>query len=202
MPEALDPLPLLRFLHEQGVEHIIIGGVAVNAHGFIRPSEDLDIVPDPSAENLGRLAAALRELHARNAEVGDFDDGEFPFDPTSVKDLCQGGNFRLVTDQGQLDILQWIGGIDVENLYAVLAEQAVEGQPLGVPVRVCGLAHLRIMKQVAGRPRDLDDLQHLPDAEDTDAQAHRREAAESTAGSLTGAYPPDYLKRLRDDWPE
>jgi hypothetical protein len=165
MPEALDPLPLLRFLHERGVEHIIIGGVAVNAHGFIRPSKDLDIVPNPSAENLSRLAAALAELNARNAEAGDFDDGEFPFDPTSVEDLRQGGNFRLETDQGQLDILQWVAGIDMDPAYSELAAQAIEGMPANVPIRVCGLAHLRAMKQAAGRPRDLDDLQYLPSIE-------------------------------------
>lgn len=165
MPEALDPLPLLRFLHERGVEHIIIGGVAVNAHGLIRPSEDLDIVPDPSVENLSRLAAALAELNASNAEAVDFDDGEFPFDPTSVEDLSQGGNFRLVTDRGKLDILQWIAGLDVDAPYAELSTQAIEGMPGNVPIRVCGLAHLRAMKQAAGRPRDLDDLQYLPEVE-------------------------------------
>lgn len=31
--EALDPQPLLRFLHERNVAYIIIGGVAVVAHG-------------------------------------------------------------------------------------------------------------------------------------------------------------------------
>jgi hypothetical protein len=165
MPEALDPLPLLRFLHERGVEHIIIGGVAVSAHGFVRPSKDLDIVPDPSVENLSRLAAALADLNAKNAEAGDFDDGEFPFDPTSVEDLSQGGNFRLLTDQGRLDILQWVAGIDVNAPYAELAEQAVEGMPENVPIRVCSLAHLRAMKQAAGRPRDLDDLKYLPEVE-------------------------------------
>jgi hypothetical protein len=36
MPDALDPLPLLRALHEHGVEYIVVGGFAVNAHGFIR----------------------------------------------------------------------------------------------------------------------------------------------------------------------
>ena len=165
MPEALDPLPLLRFLHERGIEHIVIGGFAVNAHGFIRPSEDLDIVPNPSAENLSRLAAALGELNARNAEAGDFDDGEFPLDPTSVEDLRQGGNFRLVTDLGPLDVLQWIAGIDADDLYSELAAQAIEGRPANVPMRVCGLTHLRAMKQAAGRPRDLEDLQRLPDVE-------------------------------------
>jgi hypothetical protein len=165
MPEALDPIPLLRFLHERGVEHVVIGGFAVNAHGFIRPSKDLDIVPNPSRENLSRLAVALRELNAKNAEGGDFDSAEFPFDPTSVEDLSRGGNFRLETDRGELDIMQWIAGIDADDLYAELASQAVAGAPGDVPVRVCSLAHLRAMKQAAGRPRDLEDLQRLPDAD-------------------------------------
>jgi hypothetical protein len=40
--DALDPEPLLRALHDAGVRYVIIGGFAVNAHGVIRPSKDLD----------------------------------------------------------------------------------------------------------------------------------------------------------------
>lgn len=166
MTEALDPIPLLRFLEERSIEHIVIGGFAVNAHGFIRVSKDLDIVPNPSRENLERLANALRELNARNAEGDDFDDSEFPLNPTSADDLNEGGNFRLDTDLGELDIMQWVAGLDADDPYAELAQQAIGGQPDGVHVRICGLAHLRAMKRAAGRPRDLDDLKHLPETED------------------------------------
>jgi hypothetical protein len=162
--EALDPIPLLRFLEERSIKYIVIGGFAVNAHGFIRVSKDLDIVPDPSRENLEKLAGALGELNARNAEGDDLADDEFPLNPTSVDDLSQGGNFRLATDLGELDVMQWVAGLDSENPYVELMEQAIEGQPDGVQVWICGLAHLRAMKQAAGRPRDLDDLKHLPDA--------------------------------------
>jgi hypothetical protein len=34
------------------------------------------------------------------------------------------------------------------------------------------------------------------------AVAERRAAIERTGGALTGVYPPNYLERLRDDWPE
>lgn len=76
--EALDPEPLLRFLHEQGVKHILIGGVAVAAHGYRRPSKDLDIVPSPDPDNLSRLAHALVAINARPAELGDFEPDELP----------------------------------------------------------------------------------------------------------------------------
>jgi hypothetical protein len=40
-------------------------------------------------------------------------------------------------------------------------------------------------------------LEHAADAE----RLRRQAAVKRTAGALTGVYPPDYLKRLRDDWP-
>jgi hypothetical protein len=122
--DALDPEPLLRFLHESGVEHILIGGVAVAAHGYRRPSRDLDIVPAPEPANLSRLAEALSALHAHPTEMGDFTAGD--------------------------------------DLYAELAREALTFWLDDVPVRYCGLGHLRSMKSAAGRPRDADDLEHLP----------------------------------------
>jgi hypothetical protein len=47
---------LLEALHEAGVDLVVIGGVAVGAHGFIRGTEDLDVVPDPDPDNLVRLS--------------------------------------------------------------------------------------------------------------------------------------------------
>ncbi|MGH2916978.1 MAG: hypothetical protein ACRDLS_00015 [Solirubrobacteraceae bacterium] len=161
-PEALDPQPLLRFLDNNDVAHIIIGGVAVAAHGYPRPTQDLDIVPRPDHENLTRLAAALTELHAVPAELGDFDANEVPMDATDVDDLTAGGNFRVQTDLGPLDVMQWVAGIEADDLYGELEREALSFTLDGLALRTCGLAHLRAMKQAAGRARDLDDLEHLP----------------------------------------
>lgn len=164
-PDALDPQPLLRLLHERNVVHIIIGGVAVAAHGYPRPTMDLDVVPDPDRRNLTRLAAALGELHAVPAEADEFASAEFPMDASDVDDLAGGGNFRLDTDLGPLDVMQWIAGIDVDNLYAELDGSALTFTLDDLPLRYCSLGHLRTMKKAAGRPRDLDDLEHLPPAD-------------------------------------
>lgn len=164
MQRALDPLPLLRALQAGGIRHVVIGGFAVNAHGVIRPSKDLDIVPAPDAENLQRLARVLEDLHAVHVGIGDFEREEFPFDPTKAKDLAAGANFRLETDVGDLDILQWVAGIESDPAYDKLAEGSFELEVEDVVVVVCSLEHLRAMKLAAGRPRDLDDLAHLPEA--------------------------------------
>jgi hypothetical protein len=167
MPDALDPVPLLRYLSERGVEHIVIGGFAVSAHGHVRPSKDLDIVPSSVPENLERLAAALRDANAVDAELSDFDPTELPMSALRTSDLAQGGNFRLATDFGDLDIMQWVSGIEADDLYSELRRQAIEGDVDGIRVSVCGLEHLRAMKarrqpsagsrrpQIPRRQRDL-----------------------------------------------
>jgi hypothetical protein len=80
MANALDPVPLLRYPHERGIGHVVIGGLAVSAHGYVRPSKDLDIVPNSAHENLARLAMALADANAVDAEVSDFDQAEIPED--------------------------------------------------------------------------------------------------------------------------
>jgi hypothetical protein len=135
----------------------------VNAHGVIRATKDLDLCPSPSRENLGRLASLLRELGVTQVGVDDQDFGaqEMPFDPTRVEDLAEGGNFRLETPYGIVDVMQWIPGIDADHAFADLAADAQTDTAFGVPVTVCSLEKLRTMKRAAGRPQDLQDLADL-----------------------------------------
>jgi hypothetical protein len=157
----IDPEALLRRFAEAGLRYVVIGGVAVNAHGVLRSTKDLDICPDPDRGNLECLASILRDLDAAQVGMEDFDSAELPFDPTSVDDLAQGGNFRLTTSLGNLDIMQWISGIPGDLAYSALARDAEVVELPGVDVPVSSLAHLRAMKRAAGRPQDLQDLADL-----------------------------------------
>jgi len=75
--------------------------------------------------------------------------------------LAMGGNFCLLTDIGRLDVMQWLSGLETDDLYGELDPDTVEGSVDGIPVRVCGLEHLLAMKRAAGRPQDLEDLKRL-----------------------------------------
>jgi hypothetical protein len=158
------PDDLLVALTSSQVDFVVIGGVAVGVHGFVRATQDLDIVPDPALENLTRLARVLVELDAQPVGIGDFSPDEFPYDPTDPAQLAEGANFRLETRHGPLDIMQWVAGIEPQPAYCELAPKALLVTFRDAQIRVCGLEHLRAMKRAADRPQDLEDLRRLGEA--------------------------------------
>lgn len=147
---------LLAALREREVRFVVIGGVAVGAHGYLRATEDLDLVPDPDPANLKLLSSALEELDTTLPTV----EGR-PFDPD--KDgavILRGGNVTADTRFGGLDVVQRLRGVPT---YAELAEDAVESDLLGIPVRICSLGRLRKMKRALSRAQDQADLENLPE---------------------------------------
>lgn len=156
-----EPDELLLALTRAEVDFIVIGGVAVGVHGFIRATKDLDIVPDPDPSNLARLSHLLVALDVQQVGVGDFKPEEFPYDPTDPAQLAAGANFRLETSLGPLDVMQWVAGIDADLAYTDLAPKAMAVGFRDIEIRVCELGDLRAMKQAASRPQDLEDLRRL-----------------------------------------
>lgn len=153
---TLDLRSLLELLHEREVRFVVIGGVAVAAHGYVRGTADLDLVPDPDPENLKRVTAVLGELKSTLPTAKDR-----RFDPGSDAGVIRrGGNVTADTDLGGLDVVQRAQGVPS---YSQLDADAVDTELLGIPVRVCSLARLREMKEAQGRPQDKADLANLPE---------------------------------------
>jgi len=159
----LNARELVGALHAARVDYVVIGGFAVAAHGFVRATKDLDIVPSGDVGNLERLAAVLRDLGAELFGIDEFDPTEFPFDPLDPSQLAEGGNFLLLTRFGRLDMMQWVPGVDADQAYEHLRRTAVATELAGHRVFVCSREDLIAMKRTAGRPQDLVDLRELGD---------------------------------------
>lgn len=159
MPE-LDIRGILAELTSQEVEFLIIGGVAVGFHGYVRATKDVDIVPAPDIQNLERLAAVLRGLDAQIEGAEDFENEELP-DPLDPEALRLGGNWVLDTKFGRFDIMQWIGE---DELWGKLSPGAIETEIDGLSIKVVSYEDLIALKEMANRPEDLTDLQRLRQA--------------------------------------
>lgn len=159
VPAALDFYALLRALLEHEVEFVLIGGFALGFHGAPRGTKDVDIVPDPSPANVARLWKALQVLDATPAEHADFRPEELPV-PLTLEGLLEGSNWALHTRFGRLDVMQWVPGVDS---YEELRARAIMDEPpeISGPVWIAGHDDLVTMKEEAGRPQDLIDVQSL-----------------------------------------
>lgn len=140
----IDAAAIFRVLAAHHVEYVVIGGLAVQAHGHPRTTQDLDLIPEPTAENRRRLLSALRELGAR--PVGARDPG-----PVSIPET---GVLELDTDAGGIDVHPAPPGAAP---YAELRSRALEIE-LDVPVAVVGRDDLIAMKRASGRPIDRGDI--------------------------------------------
>jgi len=150
---ATDFEGLLRRLVDEGVEFIIVGGVAAVVHGSARATFDLDVVYSRTPDNLRRLVASLAAIrpYLRGAPPGL----PFSFD---IATLQRGLNFTLTTDMGDLDLLgDIIGGGGYEDLLPFAETIAV----FGFRCRCIGLAKLIAVKRAAGRPKDNEILAEL-----------------------------------------
>lgn len=71
-PELEDLIALCRALNREGVRYLLIGGFAVILHGYVRATKDVDLLVEPSPENVAALRRALAYLPDNAmAEVDD-----------------------------------------------------------------------------------------------------------------------------------
>lgn len=62
-PPTIDDLvSVCRRLNEAGAKYILIGGFAINYYGLPRATEDIDLLVDPSADNISKIKEALSFL--------------------------------------------------------------------------------------------------------------------------------------------
>lgn len=147
-----DPLAALRHLSKHQVRFVIIGGIAARLMGSPTVTGDLDICHDLARDNLERLADALREAEGR---LRDAEEVEIQLDATF---LTATPNLTFATNFGALDCLGHpAGGLTYEQLVVVADHMSLED----LEVQVCSLQHLMRMKQAAGRPKDMIELEVL-----------------------------------------
>jgi hypothetical protein len=152
----LDAERILDALAEHAVEYVIVGGLAVQTHGHMRTTVDLDVFPRPEPSNLARLADALNALGARVLNPGS--EG-LAIDAAM---LPRATMWQFATRHGAIDVLYDAPGAPP---YEELRGRALEITIGGKEIAVAGRDDLINMKRASARPVDLDDLAALTEPE-------------------------------------
>ena len=145
MRRKQEQLSLFAAFHKAGVEYAVVGGIAVNAHGFHRNTRDLDVFIRPTLKNAEAAFQALQELGA-------------PLSDSEPADLLMDyDHFQLHTAHGRIDILSSIGEMSFDTVWSGRVETVIEG----VPVRFISRQNLIENKRQVGRLIDLADVEEL-----------------------------------------
>ena len=161
---ALDAESILGILNDHHVAYVVVGGYAAELHGSARPTVDVDVVPATDADNLSRLAAALRDLGARIRT--DSDPEGLPFS-TSAEALVGMKMLNLLTAHGELDLTFTPSGT---TGYDDLVRDASDHRVGAVTVAVASLDDVIRSKTAAARLKDLRALPELRALAARDAQ--------------------------------
>lgn len=137
----------LKLLNAKKVEYLLIGGYAVNLHGYPRFTQDIDIWVAMKPENARRIVDALRE---------------FGFGvPALSEQMFQAPRqiIRMGITPVCIELTTTISGVEFDEC----SERALTKEIDGIPVPLISLADLRKNKQASGRGKDIVDLEHLPE---------------------------------------
>lgn len=146
-------------LNEAQVDYVVVGGMAVILHGYLRATADLDLVVGLAPENCRRAMAALSRI------------GFQPRLPIAIEDFSDPGKRKEWIEQRNMLVFQLLDPANPLRSLDVFVKEPIAFDQLqcdavntdidGMPVPVASIEHLIEMKQSAGRPRDLDDIAKL-----------------------------------------
>ena len=142
---------LLGDLHDAGVRFVLVGGIAVIRHGYVRATRDIDAVIAGDHENLAAVRSVIDAWEATQQ------DGS-PIPEDAVK---AGRNLHLRTPHGDIDLL---AELNPPFSYQELRDRADVKRVDGVEAPIVSLADLIALKRMAGREQDLSDLRNLEEA--------------------------------------
>ena len=153
-----DALDIVDRLVAAEIPFAVIGGHAVNAHGFLRSTEDVDILFERTAQSEQRLYQLLNEIEAYyiGTEI-DPQTGIERIHPVTVEYIQTNHMLMLGSRLGYLDLFDFVPGIAEALVGDVLKSViTINNRPF------VDLYWLRRMKMAADRPQDRIDLQNLP----------------------------------------
>jgi hypothetical protein len=136
----------IKSLNSNDVEYILVGGMAVILHGYVRTTGDMDVWVKKTGENYKKIVKAFQEfrmpvfdMSRENFLSDDFDVWMFGVEPVKI------------------ELMTAVKGLEFEEAYK---HSQIHNED-GMPVRYLHINSLIDAKKAAGRYKDLDDISQL-----------------------------------------
>lgn len=135
----------IELLNERKVKYLVIGGYAVTFHGYPRYTKDIDFWIWLEKDNIIQLTKVLQDfgLGSVGLTIEDF---------SNPKDVIQ-----LGYEPNRIDILVGLDGLEFENSFSNKTVKEIDG----INVNFIGIDDLITAKKIAGRLKDLSDIETL-----------------------------------------
>ncbi len=153
-------IAIIQALNQASVKYLVVGGIAVNAHGFERLTKDLDLVLWLESNNIRKASQALEGLGFQPripVSMSQLSDPEARNRWKNEKHMVV---FQLWSDQHPRTPIDLFieEPFDFHQEYAKAFEQPVDDKTVA---KIVSLETLIQMKKAAGRTRDLADIEDL-----------------------------------------
>jgi predicted nucleotidyltransferase len=136
----------IQALNQHKVEYVLVGGMAVILHGYVRGTGDMDVWVNKTKENYSRLKRAYQQF------------GMPLFDMTEENFL---GNeydvFGIGVQPVKIEVMTNVKGLLFDETYAMAQTYEEDG----LQIKFIHINHLIQAKKASGRFRDLDDIEQL-----------------------------------------
>jgi hypothetical protein len=134
-----------RLLNANRVDFVLVGAYAVNFHGYVRATKDVDVLYRNSRRNIESLINALRQFGLDSPDL-------------AVKTFSEpGAIIRVGSSPLLIEMINSISALTFEEIWG----SRTQGHYDDVPVFFISREHLLVNKRAAGRPKDLLDVEEL-----------------------------------------
>jgi hypothetical protein len=150
---------IFRRLHEKKIRYLVIGGIAVNIHGYPRATGDLDIMLSFGENNIREFIDLIKGL------------GFIPRIPVKLEELSDNKKIEAWKKEKNMKVfsvynpLNELEHIDIMVEDYIDFEQAFKNRVIvtakGIEISVISIDDLIELKKIAGRKRDEIDISAL-----------------------------------------
>lgn len=150
---------IFKILQQHNVRYVVIGGVAVNLHGFARATGDLDIAVSLTDAELRKFIAVTKELGLVPrvpVKIDDLADAKKRDEWICEKNMLVFSVYDPKDPMNQIDVM-----IQSPVDFEVLFRDRVTMKEGELEIPVVSIADLIVLKKYAGRQRDKIDIEAL-----------------------------------------